>query len=145
VPFQPFSYRDNFVVIRNPFFYPLTAGFPFFNPWLTVPFNTQAYYDEILCPRTAVNIISLCVGKDQTIRIALQDAFGNWLQPPFDTGRFDISLNGQSVFECSTMPTNYSAKPLPTFRVPFSNPTQVLKFNPMVYIDQTIWAGGILP
>ncbi len=102
-PFRPLSYRDTFVIVPNPTFYPpRTVGFPFFNPWLTVPFDVHGYQEEVWCPRAAVNIVSLCVGQDQTIRIAIQDAFGNWLQPPFDLGWFDVSLNGQNVFERNT-------------------------------------------
>ena len=102
-PFSSLSYRDSFLAgSSNTTFYPPLTAFPFFNPWLTVPFDAHTYQEELHNPRAEVNIVQLCVGQDQTIRIALQDAFGNWLQPPFDIGWFDVTLNNVAVFERNT-------------------------------------------
>ena len=146
-PFADSRYRDRFIVPQRVPFYPIpVTGVPFFNPFITVRFDPLSYIDNTECTRTETNIIVLCADKDAVIRIAVQDVFGNWLQPPFDIGRFEISLNGEPVLKCSTMRTNYSARPLPAFHaVPFYNPTQNVKFNPMMYVEQMIRGGHILP
>jgi hypothetical protein len=143
VPFSPTSYRDSFVVPNPGVLYPPPTARPFFNQSVTARFDPLFYADQSLCTRTETNNIILCANKNAVIRIALQDGFGNWLQPPFEPGYFSIFRGNQTVLERTTEPPGQRNYPLHVFTpMPFLNPPQMVRFNPLSYADNTSFMGN---
>jgi len=102
-PFAGLGYRDSFIAPVSQIFYVPPAAFvPFFGVTPNVPFNPQQYIDQTECLREEENNIVLCANQNAIIRIAIQDGFGGWLSPPFQTGYFTISLGNQVILDRNT-------------------------------------------